>query len=82
LIKETIMDLDILSPEFLEMAAKAKELSEKRTAAVEEFKALWLKHKEDLARLDAEVAAVKEEYVKAATAAKKKDKKEPVAEGE
>jgi len=68
------MDLDILSPEFLAMAAKAKELSEKRDGAVQEFKALWLKHKEDLARLDTEAAAVKEDYVKAVAAAKKKSK--------
>jgi len=71
------MDLDILTPEFMDLAAKAKELYEKRDKAVQDFKALWLKHKEELAVLDAEAVAIKEEYAKAVASGKKAKNKSP-----
>ena len=70
-------DFDILSPEFFEMAAQAKKIAEEKQKKVEDFKELWVKHKAEVAALDAEAASLKEKFLKATEMTSVKETERP-----
>ncbi len=54
--------MDILTPEFISLTDKIKSLYEKREEKTAEFKAVWLKHKGEIAELEQEAAFLMEGY--------------------
>ncbi len=54
--------MDILTPEFIALTDKIKTLYEKREEKTAEFKAVWLKHKAEIAELEQEAAFLMEGY--------------------
>jgi len=54
--------MDILTPEFISLTDKIKVLYQKREEKTAEFKAVWLKHKTEIAELESAAASLMQEY--------------------
>lgn len=52
----------LLSPEFVEFSQKVAEIYKQKEDKVKEFKELYMRHKADVAELEASVSRLKEEF--------------------
>lgn len=57
------MEIDILSPEFLDLADKARNILNEKEAKVEAFKKVWVEHKKEIAELEASAEKLKTDYI-------------------
>ena len=69
------MNIDILSPEFFELADKAKAIYQDKEQKTQQFKEVWLKHKQEIAELDKQAELIKAEYEKRFSGVSDDDKK-------
>ena len=56
------MEFDILSPEFMELAEKAKDIYNQKEHELKTFKDLYVQHKQKITDLDKQASQLQETY--------------------